>query len=92
MKQNKMFGFMDFKEAANRVLKKWYETRIQEETDRNKKLRDLHYNLTKIKIMQEEEIMKTQLTTPDGKLDIEQQNLLEEKKEEYNQRKEELES
>ena len=51
---------MDFKDAVNRVLKKWYEQRIQEETDRNKKLRELHDNLTKIKIMKEEETMKHQ--------------------------------
>lgn len=50
--------FMNFKEAVNRVLKKWYEQRIQEETERNKKLRELHDNLTKIKIMREEETLK----------------------------------
>jgi hypothetical protein len=30
-----LYPFMDFKEAINRVLKRWYEQRIREETDRN---------------------------------------------------------
>lgn len=49
---------MDFKEAVNKVLKKWYEQRIQEETEKNKKLREMHENLTRMKIMREEEAMK----------------------------------
>ena len=50
-----MTEFMDFKEAFNKVLKKWYESRIQEESEKNRKLKELHDNLTKIKIMREEE-------------------------------------
>lgn len=50
--------FLDFKSAVNRVLKKWYEQRIEEETERNRKLRELHDNLTRIKVMKEEEAMR----------------------------------
>ena len=53
-----MQEFLDFKSAVNRVLKKWYEQRIEEETERNKKLRQLHDNLTRIKVMKEEEAMR----------------------------------
>lgn len=35
LRERGMFEFMDFRDAVNRVLKKWYEQRIQEETDRN---------------------------------------------------------
>jgi hypothetical protein len=58
LKGNGLYEFMDFREAVNRVLKKWYEQRIQEETDKNKRLRVLHENLTKIKILKEEETLK----------------------------------
>lgn len=44
---------MDFKEAMNRVLKKWYEQRIREETDKNQRLKVLHDGLTKIKDFRE---------------------------------------
>jgi hypothetical protein len=43
----------DFKEAMNRVLKKWYEQRIQEETERNRTLKKLHDGLTRIKELRE---------------------------------------
>ena len=43
----------DFKEAINRVLKKWYEERIQEETERNRTLKLLHDGLTRIKDLRE---------------------------------------
>ena len=43
----------DFKEAANKVLKRWYEQRIREETERNQILRVLHDALTKIKELRE---------------------------------------
>lgn len=43
----------DYKEAVNKVLKKWYEQRIQEETERNQRLRLLHDGLTKIKDLRE---------------------------------------
>jgi hypothetical protein len=43
----------DFKEAVNRVLKRWYEQRIQEETERNQTLRLLHDSLTRIKELRE---------------------------------------
>lgn len=58
MRSRGLYDFMNFKDAVNRVLKKWYEQRIQEETERNRKLRELHDNLTKIKILREEEAMK----------------------------------
>lgn len=51
-KMGLMKGF-DFKEALNRVLKKWYEQRIKEETDRNQRLRILHEGLTKVKSLRE---------------------------------------
>ena len=35
------------------MLKKWYEQRIQEETDRNKTLKKLHDGLTQIKELRE---------------------------------------
>jgi len=44
---------MDFKEAINRVLKRWYEQRIKEETDRNSRLRILHDSLTRVKVLRE---------------------------------------
>ena len=55
LRRGNMTEFMDFKEAFNKVLKKWYESRIQEESEKNRKLKELHDNLTKIKIMREEE-------------------------------------
>ena len=58
LKDKGLYDFMDFKEAVNRVLKKWYEQRIQEETDKNRRLRELHDNLTRIKILKEEETLK----------------------------------
>lgn len=58
MKSKGLYDFMDFKEIVNKVLKKWYEQRIQEETDKNRKLKELHDNLTKIKILKEEETLK----------------------------------
>jgi len=51
--------FLDFRGAINRVLKKWYEQRIQEETSRNKRLRELHDNLTRMKVLKEQEKMQT---------------------------------
>jgi hypothetical protein len=46
-------GIMDYKEAVNKVIKRWYEQRIQEETERNQRLRRLHEGLTKIKELRE---------------------------------------
>jgi len=51
--------FIDFRGAINLVLKKWYEQRIQEETSRNKRLRELHDNLTRMKVLKEQEKMQT---------------------------------
>lgn len=54
MRERGMLGQMfDFKEAVNRVLKRWYEQRIQEETERNQTLRLLHDSLTRIKDLRE---------------------------------------
>lgn len=47
---------MDFAEAVNRVLKIWYEQRIVEETEKNRKLKELHDNLVKIKMTKENEV------------------------------------
>jgi hypothetical protein len=58
LRREGLFEFMNFKDAVNRVLKKWYEQRIEEETERNRKLRELHDNLTRIKILREEEALK----------------------------------
>jgi len=44
---------MDFKEAVNRVLKKWYEQRIQEEQERNQRLKYLHDSLVRVKDLKE---------------------------------------
>ena len=38
-------------------MKVWYEQRIQEETDRNRKLRELHENLTAIRLLQHTQAM-----------------------------------
>jgi hypothetical protein len=48
----------DYKEAINRVLKKWYEERIQEETERNRTLKLLHDGLTRIKELREAQNMR----------------------------------
>jgi hypothetical protein len=45
---------MNFKIAVNKVVKKWYESRIQEETDRNQKLKQLHDNLLDLKNQREQ--------------------------------------
>ena len=45
------YDFMDYSEAQNRVVKKWYENRIQEETNKNIRLRELHENLTRLKLL-----------------------------------------
>lgn len=63
--------FINFKEAVNRVLKKWYEQRIQEETERNRKLRELHDNLTKIKQLREEEAFRQHQKAIDEKEEAE---------------------
>lgn len=75
LRQRGLYEFMDFKDAINRVLKKWYEQRIQEETDRNRKLRELHDNLTKIKIMREEESMKQQQMEIDRKAKLDKEKI-----------------
>ena len=38
-------SYFDYKAAFGRVMKSWYERRIDEETEKNKKLRELHDNL-----------------------------------------------
>lgn len=43
-------SFLDFKLAMNRVIRIWYERRIQEETEKNSKLRQLHDDLTRKKL------------------------------------------
>jgi hypothetical protein len=54
MRERGMLGeLFDYKEAVNKVLKRWYEQRIQEETERNQRLRLLHDGLTKIKELRE---------------------------------------
>lgn len=51
------YSFMNYTEALNKVVRKWYEQRIQEETEKNTKLKELHENLTKIKIEQQTKMM-----------------------------------
>jgi hypothetical protein len=54
LRQRGLLGdIMNFKDAVNRVLKKWYEQRIQEETERNRRLKFLHDGLTRIKELRE---------------------------------------
>ena len=42
----------------NRVLKKWYEQRIREETDKNLRLKVLHDGLVKVKDLREFQSMR----------------------------------
>jgi len=42
--------FLNFKIALNRVIRVWYVRRIQEETVKNLKLRELHDDLTRKKL------------------------------------------
>ena len=49
LRMHKLTEGLDFKEAVNRVLKRWYEQRIKEETDRNLRLKLLHDCLTRVK-------------------------------------------
>jgi ABC-type bacteriocin/lantibiotic exporter with double-glycine peptidase domain len=58
LKNNGSSDFMDFRTAVNRVLKRWYEQRIEEETERNRKLRELHDSLTRIKVLKEEQSLR----------------------------------
>jgi hypothetical protein len=41
---------MNFGKSIEVILKKWYTKRIEEETEKNRKLKELHDTLTKIKI------------------------------------------
>ena len=45
--RNAVPEFTDFRMAMNRVLKVWYERRIDEENQKNKRLRELHESLTR---------------------------------------------
>jgi len=47
------YEFMNFRDALNRVIKLWYEQRIDEETFKNRKLRLLHDELTKLKLLRQ---------------------------------------
>ena len=44
--------FFDFKQAFGRVMRAWYERRIEEETAKNRKLKELHDNLMKVRELQ----------------------------------------
>lgn len=46
---------MDYTEAQNRVVKRWYESRIIEETKKNQRLKDLHEDLMRLKQLKEQE-------------------------------------
>lgn len=46
-------GLFDYREAMNRVLKRWYEARIREETERNERLKHLHDALTRLRDLRE---------------------------------------
>ena len=45
---------MNYNEAQNRVVKKWYQLRIQEETEKNMRLKELHENLTRLKLLKQQ--------------------------------------
>ena len=47
------YAFMNYNEAQNRVVKKWYQLRIQEETEKNLRLKELHENLTRLKLLKQ---------------------------------------
>ena len=50
--RNQVPAYFSYSGSINRVLKTWYEKRIQEEQERNLKLRALHESLTVIKLEQ----------------------------------------
>jgi len=54
-KSNSMvsYSFMNYHEAQNRVVKRWYQQRIDEETNKNLKLKELHESLTKLKLLKQ---------------------------------------
>jgi len=56
-------AYFDYNSSLNRVLKSWYEQRIEEETNRNRKLRELHDNLTAIKLEQKHHAMNATMDT-----------------------------
>ena len=85
LRERGMWEFMDFKGAVNKVLKRWYEQRIEEETERNRKLRELHENLTRMKILREEEQMRKGMEVEEedqeiGKEEDQEENGVEERK------------
>ena len=47
--------YLDFEFSQQLVLKFWYENRIQEETVRNIKLRELHESITILKRQHDEQ-------------------------------------
>ena len=47
------YAFMNYPDAQNRVVKKWYQQRIQEETEKNLRLKQLHENLTRLKLLKQ---------------------------------------
>lgn len=55
--------FLNFDLALNRILKVWYEQRIQEETAKNLRLRQLHDDLTRKKIEQQHSEMNVAMDT-----------------------------
>lgn len=57
------YAFMNYNEAQNRVIKKWYQLRIQEETEKNMRLKELHENLTRLKLLKQQQQMGASTTT-----------------------------
>lgn len=53
--------FFDYPLAFSRVMRSWYEKRIQEETLKNQKLQELHDNLLQIRELQNKQAEMTKL-------------------------------
>ena len=49
-------SYFDYSEAFGRVMKTWYEKRIQEETVKNQKLQELHDSLIQIRDLQVKQV------------------------------------
>ena len=72
------YDFMNYGEAQQRVVKKWYEDKIVEETQKNQRLRDLHESLTRLKELKELE--QKEAAEAKRREDLKKQGLYEEDK------------
>jgi hypothetical protein len=55
--------FMDYNMALTKVVRKWYEQRIREETVQNDKLKTLHAQLTTLMLLKQKQQMQATLET-----------------------------